>query len=135
MHCSCAGAVGGVPTCILAECVLCYLDKGIINDLLCALKEAFPFSAILSYEALFPLNDNFANVMTDNLRSMGCSMPGAVEGLKELKLRFKCAGWTYSQAMDMLEAYQELLDKKSRETAEAKVVLDELEEWHLIMVR
>ncbi len=106
-----------------------------INDLLCSLKEAFPCSAILSYEPMFPLNDNFAHVMADNLRSMGCPMAGAVEGLKELKLRFKCTGWTYSLAMDMLQAYQELLDEKLRETSEAKVVLDELEEWHLVMVR
>ncbi len=135
MPCSNAGAVGDVPTFILAECVLCYLEKGVINDLLCSLKDSFPCSAILSYEALFPLNDNFAHVMAENLRSMGCSMPGGVEGLNELKLRFKCAGWTYSHAMDMLQAYQELLDKKLREKSESKVVLDELEEWCLVMVR
>ncbi len=135
LHCSAVGATGDVPTFILAECVLCYLEKDALSDLLFTMRDSFPCSAILSYEALFPLNDNFAHVMAENLRSMGCSMPGAVEGLKELKLRFKCAGWIHSHALDMLQAYEELLDKNVREKSEAKVVLDELEEWCLVMVR
>ena len=64
-----------LPTLILAECVLVYIDSNHCANLLKWLSSHFTAAMIVNYEQV-NLNDRFGEVMVANLRSRGCDLAG-----------------------------------------------------------
>jgi O-methyltransferase involved in polyketide biosynthesis len=123
-----------VSTLILVECVLVYLPVPSSSALLQELSNSFPRSTIVNYEMIKP-DDAFGRVMISNLRSRGCELPGcfAFPSLASQAERFRAAGWQSVSAKDMLDVYENVLDRSKVAAAEKCEALDEVEEWQLIM--
>lgn len=64
-----------VPTIVLAECVLVYIEAANCRTLLQWLAAQFQSSVLVNYEQV-NLNDRFGDVMLNNLRSRGCGLAG-----------------------------------------------------------
>lgn len=64
-----------LPTLILAECVLVYIESNHCANLLKWLSSHFTAAMIINYEQV-NLNDRFGEVMVANLRSRGCDLAG-----------------------------------------------------------
>ena len=56
-----------VPTLLIAECVLAYMDRRSSDALLRWLSDRFDVAAAVVYE-MFGLDDSFGRVMRDNLK-------------------------------------------------------------------
>ncbi|CBN79666.1 conserved unknown protein [Ectocarpus siliculosus] len=69
------------------------------------------------------------------LQRMGCLLPGLepYPSLLSQEERFKKSGWDSANAIDMLQVFQELLDPAEVRRASKIEILDEIEEWELIM--
>lgn len=64
-----------LPTLILAECVLVYIESTNCANLLKWLSSHFAAAMIVNYEQV-NLDDRFGEVMLANLRSRGCDLAG-----------------------------------------------------------
>lgn len=64
-----------LPTIVLAECVLVYIETLNCNNLLKWLSTNFTSAAFISYEQV-NMNDRFGDVMLSNLRARGCNLAG-----------------------------------------------------------
>jgi tRNA wybutosine-synthesizing protein 4 len=130
-----AGADRAAPTLIIAECVLVYMEPVDSAALLAALSNTFTQALFVSYEMLLP-HDSFGQMMVSNIQSRGCMLPGYTPypTLSSQIHRFHSAGWEAVCAMDMLTVHDSFLDAAEVKRVARIEPLDELEEWHLIMV-
>lgn len=64
-----------IPTLLLAECVLVYIESNQCSNLLKWMSSHFSSSMIVNYEQV-AMNDRFGEVMMDNLRRRGCDLAG-----------------------------------------------------------
>lgn len=64
-----------VPTIVLAECVLVYIEAVNCHTLLQWLAAKFQTLVLVNYEQV-NLKDRFGDVMLNNLRSRGCGLAG-----------------------------------------------------------
>jgi tRNA wybutosine-synthesizing protein 4 len=62
-----------LPTFILAECVLCYLDADNAKNLIGWTSKFFEEVSFLNYEMVNP-NDKFGQMMIENLEARGCNL-------------------------------------------------------------
>ena len=60
---------------VFAECVLAYIDKESIINLLTFLKQKFSNLAVIDYEMFNP-NDPFGRMMDKNFKDRGCPLYG-----------------------------------------------------------
>ncbi|CAM9736840.1 unnamed protein product [Ectocarpus fasciculatus] len=129
-----AGVDLAAPTIFLAECVLVYMEPADSNALLQWCASNFPDSLFAAYEMTSP-HDAFGKMMKQNIERMGCMLPGLepYPSLLSQEDRFKKAGWDSANAIDMLKVFQELLDPAEVRRASKIEILDEVEEWELIM--
>jgi tRNA wybutosine-synthesizing protein 4 len=132
---SAAGANPAAPTLIIAECVLVYMEPADSAALLAALSSAFSQAVFVNYEMLLP-HDSFGQMMVSNIQSRGCMLPGYTPypTLSSQIQRFHSAGWEAVCAMDMLTVHDSFIDAAEVKRVARIEPLDELEEWHLIMV-
>ena len=63
-----------VPTLIISECCLCYLDVNVATGVIKWFAEKIPEVGIVLYEPIGP-NDAFGQMMTENLAARGIIMP------------------------------------------------------------
>lgn len=76
-----------VPTIVLAECVLVYVEANNCRALLSWLAASFAELVFVNYEQV-NMRDRFGDVMLSNLRSRGCSLAG-VEACVSLESQVK----------------------------------------------
>ncbi|CAM9832892.1 unnamed protein product [Ectocarpus sp. 4 AP-2014] len=129
-----AGVDFAAPTIFLAECVLVYMEPADSGALLQWCASKFPDSLFAAYEMTSP-HDAFGKMMKQNIQRMGCMLPGLepYPSLLSQEERFKKSGWDSANAIDMLQVFQELLDPAEVRRASKIEILDEVEEWELIM--
>ena len=86
------------------------------------------------YEQILP-SDPFGKTMVRNIASRGCPLKsiGLYPGLEEMCGRFRARGWETVVAKDMDVLYQRMLDREEKARTERLELLDEFEEWHLLM--
>lgn len=128
-----AGVDTTVPTLVLAECVLVYVEP---EDSLALMKwavETFPCNAFLLYDMING-NDPFGQQMIYNLEKRGIPLPGLIASptADSYRGRLCAAGYARAQAADMNSMYASV-DPTERARIERLEILDELEEWQLIM--
>lgn len=128
-----AGFRPSMPTFILAECVLVYLEPQHSQALVAWLGARCCTAAMVVYEQIKP-DDAFGRQMLRNLESRGCPLKGlpATPTLDAHCDRFVAGGWQRSAALDMDRIYLHWLDAADKTRVERLEVFDEYEEWHMI---
>eukprot|EP00873_Tetraselmis_striata_P000327 jgi/Tetstr1/420591/TSEL_011679.t1 len=108
-----------VPTLVLSECVLVYMEPKYSQELVNWAGRTLPDAVFVVYEQIHP-DDAFGQQMLINLESRGCPLKGieATPTLEAHRQRFLRAGWGPRRA-----------DLRRIERLE---IFDEFEEWHMI---
>jgi len=122
-----------LPTMILSECVLIYLKPEYSDKIIEWASNGFINSCFATYEQIRP-DDPFGSVMMDNLNSRGCPLLGArrYPSLISQVDRYKKYGYNHSEAMDMFDIYNNILDNIDKYRIQKIELFDEYEEWKLI---
>eukprot|EP00271_Cylindrocystis_brebissonii_P015015 TRINITY_DN36891_c0_g1_i1.p1 TRINITY_DN36891_c0_g1~~TRINITY_DN36891_c0_g1_i1.p1 ORF type:complete len:366 (-),score=61.06 TRINITY_DN36891_c0_g1_i1:460-1557(-) len=128
-----AGLRADLPTLILTECVLIYMDPQKSRDLIEWAARKFPTSAFVVYEQIRP-EDAFGLQMVRNLQSRGCGLLGIEDtpSLDAKERRFLDLGFQRAEALDMNTIYHRCLDPADRRRIERLEMFDEFEEWHIM---
>lgn len=67
-----------VPTIVISECCFCYIETDITNQIISSLKSYFDSGKIVIYDPIGG-EDNFGNVMIENLKIRNISMPSLLK--------------------------------------------------------
>eukprot|EP00033_Pygsuia_biforma_P002488 GCRY01002758.1.p1 GENE.GCRY01002758.1~~GCRY01002758.1.p1 ORF type:complete len:336 (-),score=22.56 GCRY01002758.1:138-1145(-) len=129
-----AGLDPNKPTLILAECVLNYLYPPEADAIIHWASSKFQHSVFVSYEQIRP-DDPFGKMMCTNIKNRGCPLLSIEQypNLQDQVLRFQSAGYDTVASEDMLTVYNQWIPALSRASIERLEMLDELEEWALML--
>ena len=132
-----------VPTLLISECCLCYLDPGMTSQILHCITETLlpeptPIALVL-YEPVRPY-DPFGRTMVTNLASRGIHLQTLKKyySLAAQRLRLANAGFTAGQGARDVEAIyygdkdESWITAEERRRIEGLEWLDEVEEWRLL---
>ena len=130
-----AGWSASEPTLVIAECVLVYLVPDASKAILDFFgRQCSGGCVFVGYEMIGP-DDPFGRTMLDNLRRRGCPLLGlpAVPDCKAQESRSLSCGFTRAEAMDVLAYYEKVVGPKERQRVNKIEMLDELEEWRMLL--
>ena len=129
-HC---GFDPNVPTLLLSECVLIYMEPTYSNRVIQWSATHIRASVFVTYEQIKPL-DAFGAMMVRNIQQRGCPLKSIHQypTLEALTNRYKELGYRSVNVRDMNDVYYHYIDSLDRQRAEKLELFDELEEWHLI---
>jgi len=117
-----------LPTIVLAECVLVYMDQARCDDLLASLTQNFENCIFINYEQV-NMNDKFSSIMQSNLHERGIHLAGlsVCESLETQKERFLRTGFARVGAFTMQELYAQHFNPTDISRIESLEMLDERE--------
>lgn len=133
-----------VPTLFLFECVLMYLPESSAISLLRGVSSVCGPNAIVAIYDPALGNDGFGRVMEQHLTRAGVAVPPTMDSSDQLCLtacrtidshldHLTACGFDIAIGCDMLAAYDTVIGLAQRARANAVELLDEIEEWMLIM--
>jgi tRNA wybutosine-synthesizing protein 4 len=128
-----------VPTLLISECVVVYMDKPSVTALCKGLADRFRQEAAaqalwVSYDMVNP-HDAFGKVMRRNLGDGGINVPGFTDfpTLQAQGERFTHYGWEGASSITMATVFRDIISPRDRQRIGRLEIFDELEEWDMIM--
>jgi tRNA wybutosine-synthesizing protein 4 len=94
-----------LPTFVLAECVLVYMQPAASGGVVQLLAQRLPTAALAVYEQVNP-SDAFGRQMMVNLQSRGAPLLGIPPSLPAHAQRLKQGGWQRAEAKSMAAVYR-----------------------------
>jgi tRNA wybutosine-synthesizing protein 4 len=128
-----AGLDPALPTLLLSECVLVYLEPEDSCAIIAWAARTLLRSAFVTYEQIRP-HDAFGQVMARNLEERGYALRGlhAFPDPPSQAARYRELGYGAASCADMNDIYYRLLPRPEVARVERLELFDELEEWHLM---
>lgn len=123
-----------IPTIIITECVMVYIDKVYTDRLVSQFSQLYD-AAWITYDMINP-TDAFGRTMSSNLKLAGFQVPGFhyCPSNASLENRFTEIGaWEESVSLTMLQVYNKFLTKEDAHRIGSLELFDEMEEWEMIM--
>lgn len=123
----------GLPTLVLAECVLCYLSTKTSDKVIEHFKHNFSKCCMVIYDPMGGC-DNFGRVMVSNLSVRGIHMPNLMlyNTLEAQKVRFTKLGVDKYKLNDLQYIYDHWVDQHEKQRIGKLDWMDELEEFILM---
>ena len=121
-----------IPTLVLSECCLIYLEVDVSNGIIKDFFDFFENCGFILYEQICP-NDQFGKMMIKNLEERGITLYGITQypSLDSQIQRFKTLGLSQISGWDMVDAYREFIPQNTIDLWNSIERLDEIEEWNL----
>ncbi|KAL0944354.1 leucine carboxyl methyltransferase superfamily [Colletotrichum truncatum] len=122
-----------IPTLLISECCLCYLETSTTKDLVAWFEQKIPNLAIIIYEPVKP-DDPFGKMMTSNLAARRIRMP-TLESYKlpqDQEQRLRDAGFEHVNALTVERIWERWVPSEEKERVDRLEGLDEVEEWKLL---
>ncbi|XP_063964259.1 tRNA wybutosine-synthesizing protein 4-like [Lytechinus pictus] len=121
-----------LPTLLLSECVITYIDTHSSDALIKWAGGYFTHGQFVSYEQVLP-DDPFGIVMQKHFKKLNSPLNAIQKYTSKQKhcARFIQQGWDTSCAINMYEYYTQIISKDERIRVEQIELFDEFEEWHL----
>ncbi|KAK8119473.1 uncharacterized protein PG998_004099 [Apiospora kogelbergensis] len=127
------GLQTNIPTLLVSECCLCYLQTNQGKDVIKHFADQIPDLSIIIYEPVKP-EDPFGKQMVANLAARRIHMP-TLELYREpadQETRLKEAGFQTSKAMTVEAIWKKWISPDEKERVHELEGLDEVEEWNLL---
>jgi [phosphatase 2A protein]-leucine-carboxy methyltransferase len=122
-----------VPTLLISECCLCYLEDSEANAVIEWFANKIPSLAIIIYEPIRP-DDPFGKMMISNLAARRIRMP-TLETYKspdDQVRRLREVGFENVKQMTIEEVWDSWIPAEEKERVDGLEGLDEIEEWKLL---
>jgi [phosphatase 2A protein]-leucine-carboxy methyltransferase len=131
------GLRADLPTLVISECCLCYLEVDSAKDVLGWFEDKIPSLGVVLYEPL-GVDDAFGQMMVENLAARGIVMPtvqrykSLTDQLERLKgLGFGSHGGGMHGAT-IEEIWEKWISGEEKERVDGLEGLDEVEEWQML---
>lgn len=128
-----AGLRADVPTLLVSECCLCYLETAAAKAVVGHFTATLPHLAVIVYEPVRP-DDPFGRQMVANLAARRIRMP-SLEVYKEpadQDARLREAGFENVRRMTVEAIWKTWVPAEEKERVDHLEGLDEVEEWNLL---
>lgn len=127
------GLRNDVPTLVLSECCLCYLEPGAAQRVIGYFTRRIGCVGIALYEAIRP-DDAFGRMMVANLAARHIRMPTLAAFREPLcqEERLVGAGFERARAVPMDRLWMGWVGEREKARVDALEGLDEVEEWNLL---
>ncbi|KAL8371886.1 hypothetical protein RB595_001611 [Gaeumannomyces hyphopodioides] len=122
-----------IPTLLVSECCLCYLETSEARDVIKWFADKIPNLGVLIYEPTKP-DDPFGKTMVSNLAARGIAMPT----LQDYRLpadqdaRLKALGLEHARHLTVDNVWANWVPEPEKERVDSLEGLDEVEEWKLL---
>ncbi|XP_075773424.1 tRNA wybutosine-synthesizing protein 4 isoform X1 [Pelodiscus sinensis] len=127
-----AGLDPEVPTMLLAEVVLTYMEISRSDALIQWAAQHFSCAQFVLYEQIHP-EDPFGFIMQQHFSRLNSVLHALAQypNCEAQRRRFLQRGWTECSVIDMNEFYVGFIPEDERQRVQALEPFDEYEEWHL----
>jgi [phosphatase 2A protein]-leucine-carboxy methyltransferase len=122
-----------VPTLLVSECCLCYLEAPAARQVLKWFTDRIADTAVIVYEPVRP-DDPFGRMMVSNLAARHIRMP-TLEAYKEPAdqvARLQEAGFETAKVLTIHDIYERWVSAEEKMRLDRLEGLDEVEEWILL---
>jgi [phosphatase 2A protein]-leucine-carboxy methyltransferase len=122
-----------VPTLLISECCLCYLQPASADAVVNWFAARIPSLSVMLYEPIQP-DDSFGRMMVSNLAQRRIRLPTLTSypTPEHEKQRLLDAGFAEAGALTIRQIWDTWFSLAEKERVDAIEGLDELEEWHML---
>lgn len=127
------GIRSDIPTLLISECCLCYLQVPDATNVIKYFTDRIPNLGIVLYEPIKP-DDPFGRMMISNLAARGVTMPtlSTYKEPTDQERRLQDAGFEQIKVMTVDKIWDTWIPAEEKERVDMLEGLDELEEWKLL---